>query len=77
VPSDPIPDWVIQYRRHTGTRVYGLRMARGWTQEQLAERTGLARETISSVETGAHAPLLDHLVLICDALGAPMRRLFE
>lgn len=77
MPIDPIPDWVIQYRRHIGTRLYDLRMARGWTQEQLAERTGIARETISEWENGNHSPLLDHLVIVCDALAVPVRRLFE
>lgn len=77
MPSDPIPEWVIAHRRHIGTRLYDLRMARGWTQEQLAERTGFARETISSFENGTHSPLLDHLVLICDALAVPIRKLFE
>lgn len=77
MPTDPIPEWVIRYRRHLGTRLYDLRMARGWTQEQLAERTGFARETISEWENGNHSPLLDHLILLTDALGVPLRRLFE
>lgn len=76
MPTDPIPDWAIQYRRLIGTRVYDLRMARGWTQEQLAERVDLARETISSIENATHSPLLDHLVIVCDALGVPVRELF-
>lgn len=68
---------VLQLRRHLGTRIVDMRMARGWTQEQLAERTGLDRTTISSVENGTHATLIDHLALITDALGVPIRHLFE
>lgn len=73
MPSEPVPEWVIAHRRHIGTRLRDLRMTRAWTQERLAERTGLARETISSVENGTHSPLLDHLILITDALGVPLR----
>lgn len=77
MPTDPLPDWVIQYRRHIGTRLYTLRMARGWSQEELAERVDLDRTTISSMENGTHSPLVDHLLLVTDALGVPLRTLFD
>jgi transcriptional regulator with XRE-family HTH domain len=34
------------------------RLARGFSQEELAERAGIARETISRLETGAASPRL-------------------
>lgn len=77
VPTDPPPDWVLLQRRHVGTRLRSLRMARGWSQEQLGERAGLDRRTISSIELGARSPLLDHVFLIADALGVPTRQVFE
>ena len=77
MPTDPLPDWVLLQRRLIGTRLRSLRMARGWSQEQLGERAGLDRRTISSIELGSRSPLLDHLFLIADALGVPARRIFE
>jgi putative transcriptional regulator len=47
-----------------------LRAARGLTQQQLAERTGLRRDTISALERGkSRAIEFDTLARLCDALG--------
>ncbi len=47
-----------------------LRVARGLTQQQLAERTGLRRDTISALERGkSQAIEFTTLALLCDALG--------
>jgi DNA-binding Xre family transcriptional regulator len=47
-----------------------LRVARGLTQQQLAERTGLRRDTISALERGqSHAIEFATLARLCDALG--------
>jgi DNA-binding Xre family transcriptional regulator len=47
-----------------------LRVARGLTQQQLAERTGLRRDTISALERGkSQAIEFATLALLCDALG--------
>lgn len=42
------------------------------SQEKLGELTGLDRKTINRVEQGAHATLIDHLLLIADALHVPL-----
>lgn len=34
-----------------------LRIQKGWSQRQLAEKTGVPRGTIQNVETGKHSPL--------------------
>lgn len=41
-----------------GARLRSLREARGWTQEQLADRTGYSSVHISAVETGRKPPTL-------------------
>ena len=44
-----------------GTRVRDLRKARGWTLEQAAGQAGLARSTLSKIETGQMSPTYDAL----------------
>lgn len=47
-----------------------LRLARGLTQQQIAERTGLRRDTISALERGKSRGIeFETLALLCDALG--------
>lgn len=43
-----------QRRKAVGRRVEMLRNDLDWTQEELGERVGLAKSTISGIETGAH-----------------------
>lgn len=53
-------------------------MGKGWSQEKLGERAGgLDRRTISSIELGTRSPLMDHMILIANALQVPLRRLVE
>src|SRR3954470_17599285 len=39
-----------------GQRIASLRAARGWTQQQLADRLGVSRVAISHVETEINSP---------------------
>jgi transcriptional regulator with XRE-family HTH domain len=41
-----------------GTRIQRLRTMAGWSQEELADRTGLHRTYISGVERGVRNPTL-------------------
>ena len=53
-----------------GVRLRELREARGWTQEEVAERAGLAASVVSHFETGVRGkPSADNLVKISKALG--------
>jgi putative transcriptional regulator len=40
------------------TRVKELRIARGWTQEQLADAVGVSRQSINSIERDRYVPSL-------------------
>ncbi|MEC4019402.1 helix-turn-helix transcriptional regulator [Streptomyces sp. H27-D2] len=51
------------------------RLRRSLTQETLAERVGLDRKTIVRIEAGQTSPLLDHLLLLADALDVPLTQL--
>jgi putative transcriptional regulator len=39
-------------------RITDLRAERGWTQADLARRTGVSRQTINAIETGKFDPSL-------------------
>lgn len=60
-----------------GRHVRSLRVERGLTQEQLAERSGLAADTIGRLEQGGFAPSLETLRKLCAGLDILLSELFE
>jgi transcriptional regulator with XRE-family HTH domain len=64
-------------RRSFGDRVRLLRVAAGLSQEELADRSGLHRTYISSVERGQRNISLANIHSIADALSIDVRELFE
>ena len=60
-----------------GARVAQLRKERRVTQEQLAERVGVAPQTIRRIERGTSTPPLGRLLDIASALGVQLMVLFE
>jgi len=55
--------------RAIGGRVRQGRAGRGWTLDQLAERSGVSRRMLVSIEQGSANPSIATLLLISDALG--------
>jgi transcriptional regulator with XRE-family HTH domain len=53
-----------------------LRAERGWSQEELAERSGLHRTYVSGIERGTRNVSLDNLERIANAFGLPVSSLF-
>jgi putative transcriptional regulator len=47
------------------------------TQEQLAERVGVTRKTINTVETGRFVPSTVLALKLARALGVPVEELFQ
>ena len=72
MPSDPLPAWVLTRRRAIGDRIRAVRTERKLSQEKLGELVDLDRKTINRIEQGTHATLIDHLLLIADALDIPL-----
>ena len=58
-----------EYQMILARRVRDLRTQKGWTQEQLAETTGVTRVCIVAVEGGKQNVSMDILIRISNALG--------
>ena len=76
------PDHLAMDSRETaverfGTNVRDARRACGWTQEELAERSGMASVQISRVERGVREVRLTSLLRIARALRTTPNRLLE
>ena len=52
-----------------GDKILSLRKARGWSQEELAEKVGVTRQAISRWEANSAKPDADKIVDICDLFG--------
>jgi transcriptional regulator with XRE-family HTH domain len=52
-----------------GQRIRRLRLARGWTQEQLARNAGTSKGFLSELENGKHFPTSNMLLRIAEMLG--------
>ena len=65
----------IQTVKAMGGRVRELRAARGWLQQDLADRAGVSMQTVSNLETGRHVPGTATLAKIAGALGVPLAEL--
>ena len=52
-----------------GEKILSLRKARGWSQEELADRVGVTRQAVSRWESGQAKPDADKIIAICDLFG--------
>lgn len=52
-----------------GEKILNLRKARGWSQEELAERIGVTRQAVSRWESDSAKPDADKIVALCDLFG--------
>lgn len=75
--SIPPPDaWLQQQSARFGDRLRSLRKQRRLTQEALAERAGLDRQTIGNIENANHATRVDTAFALAWALQVPPEVLF-
>ena len=52
-----------------GDKIAELRRQRGWSQENLAERLGVTRQSVSKWESGASVPDLDKIIGLSELFG--------
>ncbi len=57
-------------------RLKAARAGLDLSQQQLAERVGVSRQTISAIEKGDYNPTINLCVAICKALGKTLDELF-
>ena len=58
----------MDMRRLVGDNCVRLRKARGWTQEELSERSGLSQQYLSDLERGKRNPTIVTIYEIAVAL---------
>lgn len=59
-----------------GDSIYDIRTSKGYSQEKLAELTGLHRTYISDIERGVKNVTVKKIALICLALDVSLSTLF-
>lgn len=58
--------------------IRALRFGQGeMTQQQLADRVGVTRQTIIAIEQGRYSPSLEVAFKIARVFGAPLERVFQ
>ncbi len=60
-----------------GTRVRELRLAEGWSQEELGARCDLDRTYVSGIERGVRNPTLTVIESLAAGLGVSIGELFD
>jgi putative transcriptional regulator len=58
-------------------RVRVLRAERDWTQEDLAGRLGVSRQTVNAIETGRYDPSLPLAFKIGEVFGKKIEEIFS
>lgn len=68
---------INNHRELVGTSLQDIRVQRGLTIEEVAEKTGLTSATIAKVEQGKFNYQIDTIGAICEALGVTIEIKFE
>ena len=59
------------------SRIVGARIAKGWTQADLAQAVGRHKQSITRLESGTQDPRLSTLIVVCQALDLPLADIFR
>ena len=65
------------YIRVMKNRLRVLRAERGWSQQELAERLGVSRQTVNSIEAERYDPSLPLAFTIASVFGQPIEAIFQ
>ncbi len=57
-------------------RLRVLRAERGWSQQDLADRLGVSRQSVNAIETGKYDPSLPLAFRIADIFAEPIEAIF-
>jgi len=75
--QEPGPPPAPDVEAVTRQRLRSLRLARGWSLDELARRAHIGPSTISRIETGHRRIALDQLVTLARALGTTVDELLD
>jgi len=64
-------------RNKFGKQVRSLRRERGWSQEDLADNSGVHRTYIGAIERGEQNVSIDNIIKLAKALGISLEQLFK
>ena len=67
----------MEIRRRLGRNVQSRRTAKGWSQEEFADRCGLHRTYVSGVERGIRNPTITVVERLAAALAVPIGELVD
>lgn len=67
----------MDIRKRLGDNVRQLRLAKGWSQEEFADRAGIHRTYVSDIERGVRNPTITVLEKIAAPLGVPPGQLLN
>ena len=63
--------------RHLGQRLRQARLRRNLSQQELADRVGVTRQTILSIERGRYNPSVGLALRLAETFGVTVEALFE
>ncbi|MCB2085607.1 MAG: helix-turn-helix transcriptional regulator [Sphingomonadaceae bacterium] len=58
-------------------RLKVLRAERNWSQQDLADRLGVSRQSVNAIETGKYDPSLPLAFRIADVFGQAIEEIFQ
>lgn len=67
----------MEIRHRFAERVKALRKAKGWSQEELADRAGVHRTFVSQIERATKRSTIDTVEKVANALGATCGELLD
>lgn len=70
-------DTKVTIQQKFGKRVRTLRLAKGYSQEELAFRAEIHRTYLGGIERGERNPALKNIAVIAQALETPLTELFK
>ncbi len=62
--------------RKRANLVRHLRTERGWSQQEIADRAGISRQVVASIEADRHAPSVTVALALAEALGTTVEAIF-
>ena len=76
--EDGVGTYQVEVRQRIAMRLTEIRVARGWSQAELASRAGVGESTIEEVEAATAADLrIDTLTDLASGLDVPVALLLE